>query len=106
MPVKVKEIFSVRPLVHGAGQRFSIFRDDSFQGMIEDPLKALEAGLWIKTALMKADDGSASYDCRMAIGIGKVTFMAGTTLESDGEAFRHSGPALDAMDKEGQIGEA
>src|SRR3546814_14386312 len=65
--------------------------------MIEDPLKALEAGLWIKTALMKADDGSASYDCRMAIGIRKVTFMAGTTLEYDGEVLRHSGPALGAM---------
>lgn len=103
MPEKLKAIFSRLPAAQGTGRRFSIFRGDSFQGIVEEPVKALQTGLWIKTSLMKTDREFSSYDCRLAVGIGKVTFMAGTALESDGEAFRYSGPALDAMDQDDRL---
>ena len=121
MPEKLKRIFSSlsespepggRPgpgespgrkenLIHG--QQFDIFRGDSFQGVVQESAKALRTGLWIKTSLMKTTAEFGSYDCRLAIGIGKAAFMASNALESDGEAFRYSGPALDAMEQEERL---
>lgn len=103
MPEKLKSIFSKLTSEHGTGEEFSIYRGDSFQGVIREPGKALQTGLWIKAELMKITAEYASYDCRLAIGIGKVTFMARNLPESDGEAFRNSGPALDAMNNEERL---
>lgn len=103
MPAKLKHIFSGLSKTHGNGQRFSIFRGDSFQGIVQDPAQALRIGLWIKTVLMKKSREFGSFDCRLAIGVGKVSFMASNALESDGEAFRYSGPALDAMEQEERL---
>ncbi|QEC52982.1 SatD family protein [Anseongella ginsenosidimutans] len=103
MPEKLKRIFSSLHRTGENQQEFSIFRGDSFQGIVQDPAQALRTALWIRTTLMKANAEMGSYDCRLAIGVGKVTFMAANALESDGEAFRYSGPALDAMDQDDRL---
>ncbi|HYH55214.1 MAG TPA: SatD family protein [Anseongella sp.] len=100
MPGKLKSIFAS---LKGNAQRFSIYRGDSFQGIVTEPEQALETGLEIKAGLMKITPEYPSYDCRLAIGIGRVGFMARNALESDGEAFRNSGPALDAMNNEERL---
>lgn len=101
MPEKLKHIFT--GLDSAGGHRFSIFRGDSFQGAVSDPTQALRTALWIKTALMRTDKDFDSYDCRLALGIGRVTFMAPNVMESDGEAFHNSGRALDAMDSDERL---
>lgn len=103
LPEKLKSIFAGLSDIREGSQRFSIFRGDSFQGMLQDPSDALNTALWIRTSLLSTHKNLGCYDCRMAIGIGKVSFLASSALESDGEAFRHSGPALDTMDKDERL---
>jgi hypothetical protein len=78
---------------------FDIFRGDSFQGVIEHPAKALRAMLFIRSSL-RADqpqDSPMTWDVRMAVGVGSVDSLGDRPSEGDGQAFRLSGPALDAM---------
>lgn len=103
MPEKLKRIFAELASAPDDLPQFSIFRGDSFQGVIPDPAEALRNGLWIRTALLRAQSELGSYDTRLAIGIGKVTYMAATVMESDGEAFRHSGAALDSMEPDERL---
>lgn len=79
--------------------RFSLFRGDSFQGIIINPLKAFHYALKIRTRLkmFKLSKININLDARIAIGIGKADIIKQNITESDGEAFRLSGPALDKM---------
>jgi len=79
--------------------RFGIFRGDSFQGLITDISKALIYALKIKSRLksFSLGDSRLEFDARIAVGIGKVDNIKKNISESDGEAFRLSGPALDKM---------
>lgn len=78
---------------------FELYRGDSFQGLIVEPEKALKYSLLIRANLKKKSNGG-NTDARIAIGVGTVNFMATTAAESDGEAFRNSGPILDTMKDE------
>ncbi len=81
---------------------FELYRGDSFQGIVLQPEETLRYSLLIRTNLKKKDT-PGGRDARIAIGIGKVDFIAASISESDGEAFRNSGPVLDTL-KEESIG--
>ena len=78
---------------------FEIYRGDSFQGMVLNPEETLRYALLIRTNLKKKA-ASGGRDARIAIGIGKVDYIAKSISESDGEAFRNSGPVLDNLKQE------
>jgi len=80
---------------------FKIFRGDSFQGVVLDPVLALDLAMTIKTAVSKIaiqnKSSSGLVDFRIAIGIGNINLKRDSILESNGEAFQFSGKALDTM---------
>ncbi|MGB8704023.1 MAG: SatD family protein [Gillisia sp.] len=88
--------------------RFTIYRGDSFQGVIKDPEVALKIALQIKTSInrlhyIKAKKKvalSKVADFKMAIGIGEQELERESVAESNGEAFQFSGRTLDEMKKE------
>jgi hypothetical protein len=80
---------------------FAIHRGDSFQGVLDRPEVALRAALIIRAGLgagFESGNLHLRMDARLAIGIGSIDSLpGGLSAEGDGEAFRLSGPALDAM---------
>ena len=104
---------------YGMLRSFEIYRGDSFQGVL-DPVHALRAALSIR-ARLRQWKGPASItsvsrgkktskrplsiplgllpDARIAIGIGTVSYRSSKVMESDGEAFKLSGHALDGLGK-------
>lgn len=81
---------------------YELYRGDSFQGVIDEPEEALKKVLQIRTYLKKSSKNPDS-DARIAIGIGTIDYPANSIAESDGEAFRNSGPVLDEMKNEMKI---
>ncbi|HOK50925.1 MAG: hypothetical protein WHT29_03140 [Bacteroidales bacterium] len=75
---------------------WEIFRGDSFQAEVSNPLDALQTSIKIKAAI-KAIKG---LDVRVAIGIGEKSYEATRITESNGSAYVHSGRKFDALDKE------
>lgn len=100
----------------GIVRSFEVFRGDSFQGVVE-PKDALKVALIIRARLRQWEGGRPISrtlamrsvrarlpilmndlpDARIAIGIGSVSYRAGKVVESDGEAYRNSGRALDDL---------
>lgn len=78
---------------------FDIFRGDSFQGVLPEPADALKAALIIRASLIKQNQSSneTDWDARMAIGIGTIDYLSDNISESDGPAYRNSGPILDDL---------
>jgi len=77
-----------------------IFRGDSFQIVISEPKHALEISIYLKARLFSKTIKGNSIDVRIAIGIGEIeSFDEKNIQESDGEAFRLSGNALDNISK-------
>lgn len=79
-----------------------IFRGDSFQLKIPNPLNALKSAVTIR-ALFRSQcysDCNKQWDCRIAVGIGETEFEKGRPGLSDGEAYRLSGYGLDQMKRE------
>ncbi|APU69923.1 helix-turn-helix domain-containing protein [Christiangramia flava] len=85
--------------------QFSLFRGDSFQGVVENPSEALKIVLLLKSAInrihlqdtRKRKAFPVQADIRTAIGIGSVDFQRETISESNGQAFQFSGRTLDDM---------
>lgn len=85
--------------------RFTIFRGDSFQGVIQAPEEALFIAIQIKAAInrihLKKTKKSRTYskvaDFRVAIGIGTQDLEREAIEESNGQAFQFSGRTLDEM---------
>lgn len=74
-----------------------IYRGDSFQGVIADPQQALRIALFIRAELLKIRRG-VRVEARLAVGFGTIDHLSRDRIEeSDGEAFRLSGRALDGM---------
>ncbi len=88
--------------------RFNIYRGDSFQGIIQDPSKALLISLQIKAAInrihLKKTKKNRAYskiaDFKIAIGIGTIDLERKAVSESNGQAFQFSGRSLDEMKTE------
>jgi hypothetical protein len=80
-----------------------IYRGDSFQIIISEPLEALRIAILIRLGLQRKtpDENSRSqkWDARISLGIGDISFSAPSIPESDGEAFRNSGRAFDRLGK-------
>lgn len=92
----------------GNSVRLTIYRGDSFQGIIRDPETALTIALQIKAAInrvhLKKTKKSRTYskiaDFRVAIGIGTLDMEREAITESNGQAFQFSGRTLDEMKSE------
>lgn len=87
---------------------FSIYRGDSFQGVIENPTLALSIALQIKAAVnavtnkkIQSKSAMPIAGIRISIGIGEATYQKDALEESNGEAFQFSGRTLDIMKSEG-----
>ncbi len=77
-----------------------IFRGDSFQIVISEPTSALEIAIYLKAQLLSKTIKGKIIDARIAIGIGEIESLNRKNIkESDGEAFRLSGNALDNISK-------
>jgi hypothetical protein len=77
-----------------------IFRGDSFQIIVSKVDFALEIAIFLKARLSTESIKGKNIDIRIAIGIGKIeSFNKDNIPESDGEAFRLSGSALDNISK-------
>ncbi|UJH91779.1 SatD family protein [Antarcticibacterium sp. 1MA-6-2] len=85
--------------------RFTIYRGDSFQGIIKRPEEALQIALQIKSAVnsihLKKTRKSRNYskiaDFKLAIGLGTQELDREEITESNGQAFQFSGRTLDEM---------
>lgn len=78
-----------------------IFRGDSFQIKIDNPVDSLTAALTIRAHIRsyKFAEHNRQWDARLAIGIGTVEYENGSLATSDGEAYRASGRGLDSIGK-------
>ncbi|MCX5909670.1 MAG: hypothetical protein NTY64_21475, partial [Deltaproteobacteria bacterium] len=76
-----------------------IFRGDSWQVLVSDIAVSLQVGLFLR-AHLRAAMGTGKFDTRMAIGVGTVDFVPDDRVsKGDGQAYRHSGNALEQMTK-------
>lgn len=92
---------AVENLQTASPMQMELFRGDSFQIVIEKPETSLKIATMIR-ANLKANTPSKSdlqWDARIAIGIGEIEYQGESVVTSDGEAFKYSGRALDALDK-------
>lgn len=78
-----------------------IFRGDSFQVMVQDVEKTPLVAVLLRAGLRKSELRSKTkiLDARMAIGIGKVSYINEKITLSDGEAFILSGREFDELGK-------
>jgi predicted DNA-binding protein (UPF0251 family) len=75
-----------------------IFRGDSFQAVVPDPVHTLRVALFLRARLLMIKLPLGQPDARIGLGIGKIESLNKARVEeSDGEAFRHSGRALDGL---------
>lgn len=80
--------------------RLEIFRGDSFQMLINNPVKTLRIGILIRSGLLKNSPTNIKWDARIALGIGTIAFdKEQSVVESDGEAFQNSGREFDELGK-------
>jgi len=86
---------------------FTLFRGDSFQGIVESPSRALQIALRIKALINSYNDSGEEAgntvpvsDVRISIGIGEASYDANAINVSNGEAFQLSGRTLDTMKSE------
>ncbi len=80
---------------------FTVYRGDSFQGVLSGPQGGLRTVImlraWLRWRLL-GRRFPRGIDVRTAIGVGTVDYLPGRrAAEGDGDAFRRSGPLLDAM---------
>src|SRR5690606_25018363 len=84
---------------------WEIYRGDSFQLELPNPVQSLAAAMRIK-AVVKAvqpedeDKRVSPIDVRMAVGIGEKEYSAGRISESNGSAFIYSGEQFEKIKKE------
>jgi hypothetical protein len=77
---------------------WQIYRGDSFQAVINNPVDALLIAMKLKASLKSVK----GINVRMAIGIGIRTYNAAKVTESNGSAFVHSGEKFEMLNQEKQ----
>jgi len=77
-------------------KEWEIYRGDSFQLFVKDPLLALSIAIQIKAAIKTIK----SLDVRMAIGIGHIKHTSAKITEANGQAFIYSGERFEGLKKE------
>ncbi len=79
---------------------YDIYRGDSFQMVIPSAPAAALAAVIIRSKLLShSRSKSSTWDTRIAIGIGGITFRGETVSESDGPAFLLSGKGMEELSK-------
>lgn len=77
-----------------------LFRGDSWQMVVKDPILSLRIALFIRTLLM-SEKSIEPADTRISIGFGRVDYLPEDDISSGiGDAFRLSGYGLDQCNKE------
>ena len=81
--------------------KFELFRGDSFQLLLDDPIHALKIALLIRAGLQgKTTEASLhKWDARLSIGLGTINYTSDQIITSDGEAYHNSGREFDALGK-------
>jgi hypothetical protein len=75
-----------------------IFRGDSFQAVVSDAANTLRVALFLRARLLMVNLPVGQPDARIGVGIGTIESLNKARIEeSDGEAFRYSGRALDGL---------
>ena len=76
-----------------------VFRGDSWQLLVSDAALSLRVGIFFR-AYLRSSMGTGKFDTRMAIAVGTVDFVPDDRIsKGDGQAYRHSGNALEQMTK-------
>jgi hypothetical protein len=87
--------------------RFQMYRGDSFQGVVVGPEFALRAAVLVRAGLRSRANlvrRREAPDCRIAIGVGTIDSLPSKAVsEGDGDAFRRSGPVLDAIKRDRRL---
>lgn len=83
-------------LIGNTPEKWEIFRGDSFQVEIDNPLDALKVAIKIKASIKCIKN----INVRMAIGIGDKTYSSTKITESNGSAFVYSGEQFEVLKKE------
>ena len=80
--------------------RMEVFRGDSFQLEVNNVRDSLRVAVIIRALLrgITINKSRRQLDCRVALGIGDVTYDSNSVSTSDGEAYRLSGRTLDEME--------
>lgn len=80
--------------------KIEMYRGDSFQVVVDNPELSLTIAIAIRAKLRASTpEKKEIWDARISVGIGDVSFESDNIVTSDGEAFRLSGRAFDAMGK-------
>ena len=89
---------SLREILPGVmPHEISVFRGDSWQALIAEPVYALRAAVFIRTYI-RVYISHPRVDTRMAIGMGPVDYVPGDQVAAgDGPGFRRSGKMLEKM---------
>jgi predicted XRE-type DNA-binding protein len=94
----LKEIFTrIEERFELTGNGAEMHRGDGFQLSLPDPEQALRIAIIIRAGLIQSTKTGPKLDTRIAIGIGKYTYLENSVNESFGDAFTRSGHALDKM---------
>lgn len=74
---------------------WELYRGDSFQLRVSNPLQAIEAAVNIKAAIKTV----SGLDFRLGIGLGEIAYNAKKITESNGTAFINSGEVFEQLSK-------
>ena len=77
---------------------WELYRGDSFQLRVSNPLQAIEAAVNIKAAIKTV----SGLDVRLGIGLGEIAYNAKKITESNGTAFINSGEVFEQLSKMNQ----
>ncbi|MFO7824141.1 MAG: transcriptional regulator [Cyclobacterium sp.] len=81
-----------------AAEDWDIYRGDSFQLKLKNPVGVLEVAVRIKATIKSIPP----LDIRMGIGLGEENFKSKRLLENNGTAYIHSGEAFEDLSKMNQ----
>ncbi len=81
--------------------QMELFRGDSFQIVVNNPVEALKIAVLFRAGLKSKTpkDYRKPWDARISLGVGGISYEANKVVVSDGEAFRLSGRELDEIGK-------
>lgn len=81
--------------------KIEFFRGDSFQMVINNPENAMQIAILLRVGLksLTPRESPKTWDTRISLGVGTISYHADNIVLSDGEAFQYSGRGLDEMGK-------
>ena len=91
----VDELSIIEPI------KIELFRGDSFQMIIDAPENAIKIAVLLRAGLKShtPKECKKTWDVRLSLGVGTISYHASNIVLSDGEAFQYSGRELDEMGK-------